>query len=66
MAEIVVLCGIIVFLLLFIVFKEIISLKERDSLLKKIMAKNFIEYSNAELAHENISREKPDRNLQNF
>lgn len=50
MAELIILSGVVTFLLGFIVFKEVLHYKERDSLTKKLIAKNFVEYTNAEIA----------------
>jgi hypothetical protein len=54
--ELYVLCAIIVFLVGFIVFKEILTYKERDVLTKKLMAKSFIDYANAELAETDLKQ----------
>lgn len=48
--ELIALLIVIGFLILFIVFKEILTYKERDLLTKKLMSKDFIDYSNHELA----------------
>ena len=53
-----ILCCIIGFLLLFIVFQQIISYKERDLLMNKVMAKSFVDYANVELAKAEISKKK--------
>lgn len=49
------------FLLTFIVFKEILHYMERDLLTKKLMARNFIEYTNADLAKEQIKQQDPEK-----
>lgn len=41
---------VIVFLLGFLVFREIISFIERDRLTKKLMARDFVEYASFEAA----------------
>ena len=54
-----VMCCIIAFLLLFIVFQALLSYKERDALRQKLMAKSFVDYSNVELAKTDLSRKEP-------
>jgi len=54
-----ILCCIIGFLLLFIVFQQILSYKERDTLTNKLIAKNFVDYSNVELAKLDIKKKEP-------
>ena len=49
------------FLLAFIVFKEVLQYKERDLLTKKLMSKNFVEYTNADLAKTQIEKESPKK-----
>jgi len=54
--EMVVLTGIIIFLIFFIVFKELVAYKERDILTKKLMAKSFVDYSNVVLAETELKK----------
>ena len=65
--ELIILMGIIIFLILFIVFKEILQYRERDMLTKKLMSKNFVEYTNADLAKAQIlKKETEPATLQRF
>lgn len=45
--------------MLFIVFQQILSYKERDTLTNKLIAKNFVDYSNVELAKLDIKKKEP-------
>ena len=66
--EVWILLGVIIFLLGFVVFKEILQYKERHELTKKLMAKDFIQYTNATLQEAAIKKqpEKKENNLQPF
>jgi hypothetical protein len=65
--EIYALCGVIVFLISFIVFKEVLAHKERDVLTKKLMAKNFVDYANANLAETDLKQKQgKDSSLHRF
>lgn len=59
--ETAVLCGVIVFLLVYIVFKEIVSYKERDVLLNKIMAKDYVDYGSLELQKKALEKDPKDK-----
>jgi hypothetical protein len=56
--ELITLAAVCAFLIGFIVFKEVLHFKERDMLTKKLIAKNFIEYTNAEIAVKETENKK--------
>lgn len=61
--ELAVLCGIIVFLLVYIVFKEVIAFKERDLLMNKVMAKDYVDYGSLELQKQALKQEPTDKRV---
>ena len=54
------LIAICVLQMLFIVWKEVMYTRERDRLVNKLLAKNFVEYTNCEIS-KTESRKKPQK-----
>ncbi len=68
MLEYYALCGIIVFLMALIVFREIIQYRQIEKLTNKIIAENFRDYSlsNLEIERERTKRIKPQEKTQSY
>lgn len=57
----IVLCGVIGLLMALLIFKEIISIKERKTLVEQIMSRDFNEYASAELARARVKKPIPNQ-----
>jgi len=58
--ECAILGGMCLFLTALIVFNEIVHLRERERLTDKLIAKSFVEYTNAEIAQTHAKKKEKE------